>query len=76
MKRAFNRIKWETFFINFHSFSVVKNCLRSENVPLITSAIKRGLFYNFTKTLKDRHFNGHVAGVFNYYFQLLFICKS
>ena len=34
MKRAFD-VKYEAFFIIFKGLSVVKNCLRPENAPLM-----------------------------------------
>ena len=39
----------------FQGFSVARNCLRPETVPLTILNIKRGLLCNFAKTFKSRH---------------------
>ena len=49
----------KTFFTNFQGLSVAKNSLRPETLPLTILAVKKGLFCNFTKDLKDQHFMGH-----------------
>ena len=51
--------------------SVARNCLRPYTAPLTILVIKRGLFYNFAKTLKGHHFMDigtlwHGIQIFNY----------
>ena len=53
-------LKWKkNIFINFQWLSLAKNCLRPETTPVTKLTINRGLLFNFTKNLKDRHFMGH-----------------
>ena len=54
-------MKYKVVFFNFQEFLVSKNCLRSKTTPSTRTAIKRGLSRNFTKTLKSRHFMGHIG---------------
>ena len=43
----------------FQGFSVARNCIRPETVPLIILAIKRGLLCNYEKkNVKGGHFMG------------------
>ena len=49
----------------FQGFLVVRNCLKPGTPSLAILAI-RGLFCNFTKTLKGRHFMGHSATDFKF----------
>ena len=43
----------------FQGLSVARNRLRLGITPSTILAIKRGLFCNFAKTFKGRHFMGH-----------------
>ena len=43
----------------FQGLSVVVNRSRTETASLAILVIKRGLFCNFVKILKGRHFMGH-----------------
>ena len=49
----------------FQGFLVVRNCLKPGTPSLAILAI-RGLFCNFTKTLKGRHFMGHSTTDFKF----------
>ena len=42
----------------FQGLSVAKNCFRPETGPLIVLAIKRGILFNLTKTLRGGLFIG------------------
>ena len=55
--------------MTFQEFSVARNCLRPETVPLTILAIKKGLPCNFAKTFKNCPFYGrkqHGYEIFNY----------
>ena len=43
----------------FQGLSVARNCLTPETAPLTVLALKRGIFCNYAKTFRGRHFPGH-----------------
>ena len=58
----------------FQGLSVARSCLRPATAPLTILAIKRGLFCNFAKKFKGRHFMGQSSTGLK--FQLLLNSKS
>ena len=58
MKRAF-KMKYRAIFIIFKRFSIAKSCLKPQTAFLTILAIKRGLSWNFAKSLKGCQVMGH-----------------